>query len=31
MLDARCEINARYSMGWAIGMGEMRPDLDPSR
>lgn len=25
---ARCEINARYSMGWAIGMGDRRPDLD---
>lgn len=25
--NARCEINARYSMGWAIGMGEARPDL----
>jgi hypothetical protein len=24
---ARCEINARYSMGWAIGIGELRPDL----
>jgi hypothetical protein len=24
---ARCEINARYSMGWAVGMGERRPDL----
>lgn len=24
---ARCEINARYSMGWAIGMGHRRPDL----
>jgi hypothetical protein len=23
----RCEINARYSMGWAIGMGDVRPDL----
>ena len=23
----RCEINARYSMGWAIGMGDRRPDL----
>jgi hypothetical protein len=23
----RCEINARYSMGWAIGMGDLRPDL----
>lgn len=25
---ARCEINARYSMGWGIGMGDRRPDLD---
>ncbi len=25
--NARCEINARYSMGWATGMGEARPDL----
>jgi len=25
---ARSEINARYSMGWAIGMGDVRPDLD---
>ena len=24
----RSEINARYSMGWAIGMGDRRPDLD---
>lgn len=24
----RSEINARYSMAWAIGMGERRPDLD---
>lgn len=24
----RSEINARYSMGWAIGMGARRPDLD---
>ncbi|MFO0761627.1 MAG: hypothetical protein U0359_34615 [Byssovorax sp.] len=23
----RSEINARYSMGWAVGMGELRPDL----
>lgn len=23
---ARCELNARYSMGWAIGMGDLRPD-----
>lgn len=23
----RCEINARYTMGWAIGMGDARPDL----
>jgi hypothetical protein len=28
--NPRCEINARYSMGWAIGMGERRPDLEPS-
>lgn len=26
--NPRCEINARYSMGWAIGMGKARPDLD---
>ncbi len=25
--NPRCEINARYSMGWGIGMGERRPDL----
>jgi hypothetical protein len=25
--NARSEINARYSMGWAVGMGELRPDL----
>ncbi len=25
--NARCEINARYSMGWHVGMGERRPDL----
>jgi hypothetical protein len=24
--NPRCEINARYSMGWAIGMGALRPD-----
>jgi len=24
--DPRCEINARYSMGWAVGMGALRPD-----
>lgn len=24
--NPRCEINARYSMGWAVGMGEKRPD-----
>ena len=23
----RCEVNARYSMGWAAGMGALRPDL----
>jgi hypothetical protein len=27
---ARCEINARYTMSWALGMGSDRPDLDPS-
>lgn len=26
-LRSRSEINARYSMGWAIGMGDERPDL----
>lgn len=26
--NPRGEINARYSMGWAIGMGDVRPDLD---
>jgi hypothetical protein len=26
--NPRCEINARYSMGWAIGMGNARPDLE---
>ncbi|MEO6420206.1 MAG: hypothetical protein ABIP39_12395 [Polyangiaceae bacterium] len=26
--NPRCEINARYSMGWATGMGTLRPDLD---
>jgi hypothetical protein len=25
--NERCEINARYSMGWAVGMGDRRPDL----
>lgn len=25
--EPRCEINARYSMGWAVGMGANRPDL----
>jgi hypothetical protein len=24
---ARCEVNARYSMAWALGMGDDRPDL----
>lgn len=27
----RCEINARYSMGWAVGMGDRRPDLEGAR
>jgi hypothetical protein len=26
--NPRCEINARYSMGWPVGMGELRPDLE---
>ncbi len=26
-LAARCELNARYTMAWALGMGELRPDL----
>lgn len=26
--NPRSEINARYSMGWAVGMGERRPDLE---
>jgi len=25
--NPRSEINARYSMGWAVGMGDCRPDL----
>jgi hypothetical protein len=25
--NPRSEVNARYTMGWAIGMGERRPDL----
>jgi len=29
-LAPRCEINARYTMGWATGMGDRRPDLDMS-
>ncbi|AUX39963.1 hypothetical protein SOCE26_013580 [Sorangium cellulosum] len=26
--NPRCEINARYTMAWAIGMGDVRPDLE---
>jgi hypothetical protein len=26
--NPRCEINARYTMGWAVGMGTLRPDLE---
>lgn len=26
-LQPRSEVNARYSMGWAVGMGALRPDL----
>ena len=25
--NPRSEINARYSMGWAVGMRDKRPDL----
>jgi hypothetical protein len=25
-LNVRCEINARYTMGWATGLGDVRPD-----
>ena len=25
--NPRCEVNARYTMGWAIGTGDARPDL----
>jgi hypothetical protein len=28
--NPRSEINARYSMGWAVGMGTRRPDLEVS-
>ena len=27
-MNPRSEINARYSMGWGVGMGDCRPDLD---
>lgn len=27
-VQPRSEVNARYSMGWAVGMGDRRPDLD---
>lgn len=27
--NPRSEINARYSMGWHVGMGKWRPDLQP--
>jgi hypothetical protein len=26
--NPRCEVNARYTMGWAVGMGDRRPDLE---
>lgn len=26
--NPRSEINARYTMGWAVGMGALRPDLE---
>ena len=28
-LNPRCEVNARYTMGWAVGMAGRRPDLEP--
>lgn len=31
LFHPRCEINARYSMGWAAGMGDRRPDLGDAR
>jgi hypothetical protein len=27
LLNPRCDVNARYCMGWAVGMGQARPDL----
>ncbi len=27
-LQPRSDVNARYTMGWAVGMGDRRPDLD---
>ncbi len=27
-LNLRCEVNARYTMGWAVGMAGRRPDLE---
>lgn len=27
-MQPRSEVNARYSMGWAVGMGRTRPDLE---
>ena len=27
--NPRCEVNARYTMGWAVGMNGRRPDRDP--
>lgn len=29
--NPRCDINPRYSMAWAVGMGDRRPDLRASR
>ncbi|MBL9027880.1 MAG: hypothetical protein JNL21_37155 [Myxococcales bacterium] len=26
--NPRCDVNPRYSMGWAVGMGDRRPDLE---
>ena len=29
--NPRCEVNARYTMGWAVGMGDRRPDFKSRR
>jgi hypothetical protein len=29
--NPRSDLNARYSMGWHVGMGDWRPDVTPDR